>query len=726
MKSKPEALVLALALVACNGAPPVPPSNPISPPPPTTENASAPPAKAGLVPPVAPRVSHVEKLHGREIADDWFWLRNKGTPEVEGYLAAENAYADALLAPTKELQGKLYDEMLSRIKQTDLGVPVRRGAHLYYARTEEGKQYTIHCRKKKDGAAPEEVILDMNELAKTEKFVGLGQMLPSDDGHLLAYTLDTTGFRQYTLQVKDLRTGVVLPDRIPRVDYVAFARDGKSILYVVQHPQTKRSFELRRHVLGEDAKNDALLYEEKDEMFDLALARTRDKAYFVVSSISKTTTEVRVMRADDARGTLAVVAPREHLKEYYVDHRGGLFYIRENGGGRNFRLVTAPVAHPDRAHWTELVAHREGVMLEDVDCFKDGVVLSEREDGLPHLRFVGFKKGDDHRVAVDEALYSISGGDNPEWDEPTFRYVFLSPLTPRSVFDYDPKSRAKALRKRTEVPNYDPSKYETKRVHATAKDGTKIAVSLLYPKGASPDGTHPALLRGYGAYGLPYPIHFDARAFSLVDRGAVVAIAHIRGGGEMGKRWHDEGRMAKKEQTFSDFIAASEELVKSGWAKKDALVIEGGSAGGLLMGAVVNMRPDLFRAVVAHVPFVDVINTMLDETLPLTVSEFEEWGNPKKKDEYDRMVAYSPYDNVEKKAYPAMLVRTAYNDSQVMYWEPAKWVAKLRTMKTDESPLLFKTDMDPAGHGGKSGRYDALRDTALDYAWILSQMGITR
>ena len=676
-------------------------------------------------PPLAPRRPHVDTLHGVTVEDDWYWLREKGTPEVESYLRAENAYADQLLAPTAALQSTLYDEMLSRIKETDLGVPVRQGRHRYYARTEAGKQYPIHCRKPVD-SEDEQVILDLNELGKTEKFVGLGALVPSDDGRLIAYSIDTTGFRQYTLQLKNLETGEVLPARIPRVDYVAFSRDGASVLYVVEDEQTKRAHRLYRHVLGTDVATDALLYEETDERFSLAVERTRSKALFVVTSASKTTSEVRIADASGAAPSFTLVSPRKDLREYYVDDRDSELVIRENGAGRNFRVVSAPLATPGDEHWRELVAHRDDVMLEAHECFAGGLVLHEREDGLPHLRFIGFSAGDDHRLEVDEALYQLVAEANPEWDEPTFRYTYLSPVTPRSVYDYDPKTRARVLQKRTEVPGYDATRYETRRVWAKAADGTRIPLSLLGRRGALDGEPSPVLLRGYGSYGLPYPIRFDSNVFSLVDRGMIVALAHIRGGGELGKRWHDEGRMAKKQNTFSDFIAAAEHLIASGIARKDGVVIEGGSAGGLLMGAVVNQRPDLFRAVLAHVPFVDVINTMLDESLPLTVGEFEEWGNPKVKADHGVMAAYSPYENVAPRAYPSMFVRTSYNDSQVMYWEPAKWVARLRVTKLGDAPLLFKTDMEPAGHGGKSGRYDQLRDTALNYAWTLAQVGLDR
>ena len=642
------------------------------------------------------------------------------------YLEAENAYATAVTKPTEGFQDALYKEMLARIKETDLSVPTKQGKWLYYWRTEQGKQYPIRCRKGEKAGSSEVVLLDLNEIGKTAKFVGLGPMEVSDDGNLLAYGLDTTGFRQYTMQVKDLRTGTVLAEMIPRVDAIAFARDNKTIFYVTEDAQTKRANQFHSHVLGADAAKDPVIYEEKDEKFDLDATRSRSLDYVFVTSSSSTTSEVRFVPANKPTAPLSVVAPREQGHEYYVGHRADQFYIRTNSGGRNFRLVTAPVTDTRRAAWKEIIAHRDDVMLERVDVFADHYVLREREDALPRLRVVDFKTGASSKIDQPEAVYSVEADENPEFSSNAYRYSYESMVTPESLFDYDVTTHARKLRKCDEVlGGYDPVNYDTARVHATAKDGTKIPISLVYKKGTKPDGTHGMVLNAYGAYGISMPADFSSSRVSLLDRGVVFAIAHIRGGGDLGKKWHEQGRMMTKLNTFTDFIDSAEFLLKEGWTTKDRLVITGASAGGLLMGAVTNMRPDLWKAVVSCVPFVDAINTQLDETLPLTAMEFEEWGNPKVREHYDYILQYSPYDNVGAKSYPSMLVKTSYNDSQVMYWEPAKYVAKLRAKKTDRNVLLFKTNMDPAGHGGQSGRYDHLHEVAFDYAFILGQLGMT-
>jgi len=668
-------------------------------------------------PPIAPRHPHVTEVNGDTLRDDYFWLRNKGTPEVETYLRAEAAYAEAMMKPTEPLQKTLYGEMLSRIQEDDSTPPVRIGSHWYYQRTEKGKQYPILCRKAAPGA-PEQVILDVNALAAGKKFLGLGGWEVSDDGTRLAYTTDETGFRQYDLHVRDLRTGADGPEKIARVDSLAWTRDGKVLFYVVEDEQEKRPYQLFRHVVGSSGK-DELVYEEKDHAFNLEVDRSRSKDFIFVTSASHTTSEVRFFRADDAKAALALIQPREPEHEYYADARGGTLYIRTNSGGRNFRLVTAPVGAPGQASWKEVVPHREGVMLQDVEVFRDFVVLAEREGGLPQITFLDPSTGARRRVQFAEADYEVSPDKNPEYDQKELRVAYQSPVTPQSWIDVDAASFAQTVVKRQPVPNYDSSRYQVERVWAVAADGTRIPVAVLHKKDVARDGKSPLLLYGYGSYGIDVADRFNSNVFSLVDRGVSYAVAHIRGGGELGKKWHDQGRMMNKMNTFTDFISSAEHLVSLGYTSKDRLAIMGGSAGGLLMGAVTNLRPDLFHAVITYVPFVDVINTMLDESLPLTVIEFEEWGNPKKPDEYRYMKQYSPYDNVTARAYPTMLVRSSYNDSQVMYWEPAKYVAKLRSLKTDSNPLLFKINMDPAGHGGASGRYDRLKDAAYDYAFVI-------
>jgi len=669
-------------------------------------------------PPVAKRVPQATTLHGETRVDDYAWLRNKEDAEVVAYLEAENAYADGILLPTKDLRENLYKEMLSRIKETDLSVPYRKGGHFYYSRTEQGKQYAIHCRKRGGLEAPEEIVLEMNAMAQGEKFLALGAYEVSDDGNLLAFSTDVTGFRQYTLQVKDLRTGEILPDRVERVAAVAWAADPATLYYVVED-DAKRPYRLYRHRLGSAAHD--LLYEETDERFFLDVDRTRSGEYLFAHSVSKTTTEVRVLRADDTAGSFQLVRPRTAEHEYYLEHHREHFYIRTNDAGKNFRLARVPVAAPG-GPWEEVVPHRPQVMLEGAMAFTRHLVLLEREGGLPHLSVLEVASRASHRIPFPEPAYHTGPEQNRTFDTAVFRYAYTSLVTPPSVYDYDMDARTASLLKRREVlGGYDASRYEVERLQATAADGTSIPISLVFRKGIARDGSNPLYLGGYGSYGIPLPVTFDSNRFSLIDRGVVLAYAHVRGGGELGKAWHDQGRMRNKKNTFTDFIAAAEHLVHEGYTSPDRLVIAGGSAGGLLMGAVVNLRPDLFHAVLAQVPFVDVINTMLDTSLPLTVTEYEEWGNPNLPEEYANLRTYSPYDNLEAKAYPAMLVRTSLNDSQVMYWEPAKYVAKLRTLKTDSNPLLLVTNL-AAGHGGSSGRYDLLREIALNYAWILTEM----
>jgi oligopeptidase B len=670
-----------------------------------------------LQPPVAPKEPKDVTVHGDKRIDDYFWLRNKGTPQVEQYLRAETAYADAFMAPTKPLQEKLYAEMLSRVQETDEQAPWLRDGHWYSTRTEKGKQYPILVR---DG----QVVVDLNELAKGKKFLGFGAFEPSDDGSKLAYSTDETGFRQYDLYVKDLATGALGPEKIPRVDSFAWARDGRTLFYVTEDKVTKRANQLWRHVLGSaGASNDDLVYEEKDEMFDLGVDRSRSRDFLFLTSRSHTATEVRFWGASDPYAQLVVIQPREKDHEYYVDHRGGLLYIRTNGGARrNFRVVTAPVWAPREENWTELVPHRDGVLIDDLDVFEGFLVRHEREGGLPQIAITNLATNETRRVQFPEADYSVYPSHNEQFDARAYRVSYQSFVTPPTTFAIDMATHERTVLKVQPVPNYDPSQYEVERLMAPAQDGAQVPIALVHRKGAKTPS--PLLLYAYGSYGYALPDTFSSERFSLIDRGVTFAIAHIRGGSELGKQWHDAGRMMNKKNTFTDFIACAEHLVKQGYTTRDELAISGGSAGGLLMGAVLNLRPDLFKAALVYVPFVDVINTELDESLPLTVAEWEEWGNPHEPAAYAYMRSYSPYDNVEAKAYPAMLVRSSYNDSQVMYWEPAKWVAKLRALKTDDNPLLFKVNMDPAGHGGASGRYDRLRDVSYDDAFLLTTLRV--
>jgi oligopeptidase B len=676
-------------------------------------------------PPVAKKVPKTTEVNGRRLVDNYFWLRDKKNPEVKAYLEAENAYTDAVMKPTEAFQKRLYGEMLSRIKETDVDVPYKQGGYFYYSRTEAGKQYRIHCRKKGSLDAPEEVVLDVNELAKGQSFMSLGAFAVSSDGNLLAYSTDNTGFRQYELAVKDLRTGKVFSDRAGKVGSVVWANDNKTLFYTVEDT-AKRQYRLYRHAVGTMAPDD-LVYEEKDERFDIEARKTLSQAYIFLISGSHTTTEVRYISADQPTADWKIIEPRKQDVEYYPDHNGGFFYIRVNDTGRNFRLVKAPVDDPRGQNWQEVVGHRPSVMLDDISFFKNYYVRYERENGLPQISVTDLRSGQSKRIEFPEPAYDVSEYINREYDTTKFRYIYQSAITPVSIFEYDMGNATSVLLKQEEVPGgYDRTRYQVEQIYATAADGVKIPISVVHLKGARLDGKGPLYLYGYGSYGDSIDLDFDPERFSMVDRGVVAAVAHIRGGGEMGKAWHDDGRMMHKKNTFTDFITCAEYLVAQGYGSKDRLVIEGESAGGLLMGAVLNLRPDLFKAALVGVPFVDVMNTMLDESLPLTVTEFEEWGNPKEKPAFDYMITYSPYDNIEAKAYPNMLVRTSFNDSQVMYWEPAKYVAKMRALRTDHNVLILKANLSPAGHGGASGRYDRLRESAFDYAFLLTQMGITQ
>ncbi|GLH66808.1 oligopeptidase B [Geothrix edaphica] len=688
-------------------------------------------ADPALKPPTAPQKEHTDLWHGEKVSDPWFWLREKSNPEVVAYLNAENAYTQAMTADLQPFSEALYKEMLGRIKQTDLSVPVRRGAFYYYSRTEEGKQYSIQCRRKAgkdgvyDGKAAEEVLLDQNELAKGLKFLGLGPLVVSDDDRTLLYSTDTTGFRQYQLFTKDLATGRASGPLAERVTSYTWASDGRHVFFTTEDSGTKRSNQLLR--LDLTGRAPELVFEEKDELYRVFVGRTKDHKYLLMESQSTDTWETRYLAASKPTAAFKVLLPREKGHKYDVEHRGGTFYIRTNKGAKNFRLVTAPAATPDPKHWKVLIPHRADVLLEGIEPFRDFLVVAEKSQGLERFRIRDLKTGTWRKVAFPESVYAASPGGTPEYTSKTFRFVYQSMVTPQSIYDCDMATGKQTLLKETEVlGGYDRSQYATERLWATARDGAKVPLSVVYKKGVKRDGSAPLFLYAYGSYGFGMSAGFSIPRLSLLDRGMVYVIAHIRGGNEMGEGWHDDGMLMKKMNTFTDFIDSADFLVKEKWTSKDRLVIEGGSAGGLLMGAVTNLRPDLFKAVHSAVPFVDVMNTMMDASLPLTVGEYLEWGNPNEKAAFDYMRAYSPYDNLAKKAYPAILVTTSFNDSQVMYWEPAKYVAKLRTLKTDDNPLLLKIKMDPAGHGGASGRYDALKDKAFETAWMLKQVGITK
>jgi oligopeptidase B len=702
-------------------------------------------ANQTISPPLARREPVETIVHDDRRVDHYAWLRQKENPEVIAYLEAENAYTDAVLRPAEPFQEALYQEMLGRILQTDLSVPYSLRGYLYFTCTEEGKQYPVHCRRVDSAGSLDEMLLDLNRLAESHSFLGLGAFDVSNDNHLLAYALDTTGFRQYTLHIKNLWNGGDFPEAIERVTSTAWAADNHTLFYTVEDATTKRSHRLYRHTVG-SAEADTLIYEETDERFRVEIERTRSGAFLLLVIASHTTSEVRFLPAMQPNGEFRVISGREADHEYYVDHHpnpltrekrgtysndtGGYFFIRTNSGGRTFRLVCAPVADPQRAKWRQIVPNRSEVMLAGLDVFRSHIILTEREGGLPYLRIVdlGVEASDalsaSHRIEFSEPAYSATLGSNPEFDTSFVRFQYESFVAPRSVFDYDVRTRERVLRKEQPVlGGYDATQYVSERLHATADDGAQVPISLVYRRDTPLDGSAPLLLCGYGSYGHSIAVNFSSNRVSLLNRGVIFAIAHIRGGGELGKPWHDAGRLRHKRNTFTDFLAAAEHLIAERYSIPQKLIIEGGSAGGLLMGAVTNMRPDLFRMVINHVPFVDVVNTMLDASLPLTVGEYEEWGDPRIAEDYFYMKSYCPYTNLAAKPYPTMLVKTGLNDSQVMFWEPAKYVAKLRTLKTDTNPLLFKTNMG-AGHGGASGRYDYLREIALDYAFLLTELGI--
>ncbi|MBO0911259.1 MAG: S9 family peptidase, partial [Acidobacteria bacterium] len=609
---------------------------------------AAKPGDASIPLPVAKKIHTENNINGGQLVDDYRWLREKSDPEVSHYLEAENAYADAVMKPAEELQKKLYDELVSHINETDVSVPYSYGGYFYYSRWEKGRQYPIYARKKGGGAdldqAPEEITIDVNRLAEGEKFMSVAQYQVSDDGKLLAYSTDNVGFRQFRLHVRELTTGRDLADQAERVGSMAWANDNKTLFYTVEDPQTKRQYRLYRHSSGSDGSEDQLVFEENDERFNISVEKTRSGKFLLLVISSHTTSEMRFLPADEPAGEWRLIAPREQDIEYYANHivvnGTDQFYIRTNDRGRNFRLVAAPVSAPGKENWREVVPVRAQVMLRDVEPFRDFYVLVERENGLDEMAIVKLQTGEKTRIRFPEPVYAASPEVNREFRTTKLRYAYQSLITPSSIFDYDVETETSTLLKRTEVPGgYDPGKYTLERVWATAKDGTRIPMSVVYRTDLKKaDGSNPLYVYGYGSYGVIVPDVFSSNRLPLLDRGVVMALAHVRGGGEMGKPWHDGGRMMNKMNTFTDFIACTEHLVAAKYGARDKVAIEGGSAGGLLMGAVTNLRPDLFKVVVSHVPFLDVMNSMLDESLPLTVPEYEEWGNPNQKMAYDYML----------------------------------------------------------------------------------------
>ncbi len=636
------------------------------------------------------------------------------------YLEAENAYTADVMAPTKPLQEKLYGEILGRIQETDLSVPVKRDDYFYYTRTEEGKAYSVQCRKHGSLDAREEILLDSNVLAEGQKYFRLGNFAVSPHHRLLAYSTDLEGDEAYTIYVKNLETGELLPDRIANTYYtLEWANDNRTFFYTVLDPM-KRPYRVYRHELG-DAP-DVLVYEESDGRFELALGKTRSRRFVFIESSSPLTSELRYLEAGDPRGTLRVMLPRRQDVEYDASHHGEYFYIRTNDGAKNFRLMRTKVSDPSSASWEEVIPGRSDVTIEGVDQFQDHFVVYERERGLERV-CIRDREGDrSHYIGFPEPVYTVSAAGNAEYKTNLLRFQYTSLVTPASVFDYHVRTRERELKKQYEVRGgYDAPQYQSERIFAKAHDGAEVPISLVYRKDSERDGARPMLLYGYGAYGHSIDPRFSSDRLSLLDRGFIFAIAHIRGGAEMGEVWHDQGKLIQKKNTFSDFIACAEHVISARYTSSHRLAIMGGSAGGLLMGAVLNMRPELFHAAIAKVPFVDTLNTMFDPTLPLTIAEYEEWGNPENQEYYDYIRAYSPYDNVAPREYPTMLVTAGLNDPRVSYWEPAKWVAKLRALKKDSNLLLLKTDLG-SGHFGPSGRYEGIKETAFDYAFLLMAM----
>jgi oligopeptidase B len=664
--------------------------------------------------PVAKIAPHETVIHGDLRVDNYFWMRDRSDPDVLAYLTAENRYMEELMEPTRDLQQRLYNEILGRIKEDDLSVPVKRDDYYYYSRTEQGKAYALYCRKRGGPDGPEEILLDANVLAAGQKYFRVGNFAISPNHLLLAYSTDVEGDETYTIRVKDLATGALLADEMRNTYYtLEWANDNRTFFYTTLDA-ARRPYQVFRHELGVGA--DALIYQEDDARFSLGLVKSRSKRFVFIGLASPLTSEFRYLDADEPDSAFRVLLPREQGVEYDASHHtsadGDYFYIRTNQGAQNFRLMRTPVLDPSKSNWEEVIPPREGVTIESVDPFEDYLVVYERHRGLEKIRITD-RTGEIHYVEFPEPVYTFSPGPNAEYKTKLLRFTYTSLVTPRSVFDYDMETRERELKKQYEVlGGYDASRYRSERIFAAARDGVEVPISLVYRAATARDGSAPLLLYGYGSYGISIDPTFSSDRLSLLDRGWIFAIAHIRGGGDLGKYWHEDGKLLKKKNTFTDFIACAEHLVTHQYTAPDRLAVMGGSAGGLLMGAAINLRPELFHAVVAHVPFVDTLNTGLDPTLPLTVGEYEEWGNPEEKVFYDYIKSYAPYENVERKAYPTMLVTTGLNDPRVSYWEPAKWTAKLRALKTDDHLILLKTH-HVAGQFGASGRDEGINELAF-------------
>jgi oligopeptidase B len=677
-----------------------------------------------MMPPIAKKVPHEISLHDHTRADEYYWLRDRENPDVVAYLEAENAYANALLKKSEAQRETIYREMVARIQETDSSVPVTRGEFRYYTRTQKGHQYEIFCRRNGgDDTAPEEVLLDENELARGHAYFHSGVREVSPDHRLLAYTVDTSGAETYQLFVMDIATKRIVDGPIQNIaGDLEWENDSRSFYYLELDDQM-RPWRVRRHVLGDDVARDEEIYREPDPAFYVGIEVTRSREFFFVTMESHTTTEVRFRRAGDVQGPLRTVQERRADIEYHLVHSGGSFFILSNEEALNFRVFEAPIDDPRREQWTEIIAHRPSVKLEQIDGFEHHLVVTEREEGQKCIRILDLRSRDSHHVAFEEPVYTVALERNPEFRTSKVRLGYSSLTTPRTIYDYRMDTRELEFKKRDAVlGNFDPADYQSERMFAVATDGTRVPISLVYRKDVPRDGTAPLLLYGYSAYGVCIEPHFVSNRLSLLDRGVIFAIAHARGGGALGRAWYDKGKLLYKRNSFTDFIACAEHLADRNYSDAGRMICYGGSAGGMLVGAVVNMRPDLWRAAVLVVPFVDVLNTMLDDSLPLTVIEYDEWGNPADRKYYEYMLSYSPYDNIAPRDYPSMLVLGGFHDRRVQYWEPAKWVARLRARKTDDNVVLLRTRMTE-GHKGASGRYDYLREIAMEYAWMLEQWG---
>jgi oligopeptidase B len=683
-----------------------------------------------LVPPTAPVPPKAEKikkeltLHHHTRIDNYYWLNQRDNPKVIAYLKAENRYLTAVMKKTEPLQEKLYKEITGRMKQEDTSFPYQSNGYYYYTRYQTGKEYPIYCRRKGSMDSQEEILLDVNRMAKGFVYYQVRDFRISPDNTLMAYGVDTVSRRKYTLHFKNLASGEIFPEEIPNTTGIApWAGDNQTVFYTSKD-KNLREYKIFKHRLGTPVSQDKEIYHEADETFTTEIKKSKSQKYLFIVSISTLSTEYRYLEANHPNGEFKVVEPRQRGHEYFLDHAGDKFYIQTNLGAKNFRLMETPIDKTSEENWLEIIPHRDDVLLEDFELFKDFLVVKEWKGGLPHLRILRRDHNGEQEIDFDEEAYEVFFSESHEIDTPFLRFEYTSLTTPRSIFDYDMRLNQRNLLKQEEVGGgFNPGDYQTQRLYAPAADGAKIPVSLVYKKGLEKNGNNPLYLDGYGSYGLNEEVTFEPDRLSLLNRGFIFAIAHIRGGQEMGRDWYENGKLLKKKNTFTDFIACAEFLVAEKFTQPGKLFAYGASAGGLLMGAVANMRPDLFKGIVAEVPYVDGVTTMLDETIPLVTAEFDEWGNPQQKVYYDYMLSYSPYDNVAAKNYPAMLVTTGLHDSQVQYWEPAKWVAKLRDLKTDNNPLLFYTDM-AGGHSGASGRFNKYRETALIYAFVLDQLGI--